>query len=89
MDSENQKMQKRLEEVKSKIGVLNFQKEQNDKEKVAIQQSLEKLGIKDVEELNKLIESKQATLTLTKKKFEEALVKLEENTTTLELKVKG
>lgn len=89
METENQKLQKRLNEVQAKINFINLEKARNDKEKQAIEEELKKLGIKDKAELEKIIEEKEKTLLLTKEKFGEALTKLEEKTLELENKVKA
>lgn len=89
MESENQQLQKRLNSVQAQISFLGMEKERIEKEKKTIDEELKKLGLKDKDELKRMLDDKEKTLALTKEKFEVALKKLEEKTTDLETKVKA
>jgi hypothetical protein len=89
MPTENELIQKRLNEVQAKINFLTLEKERNDKERKLIEEELKKLGISSQAELETLIKQKEESLALMKNKFDAALTKLEEKTNDLESKVRN
>ncbi len=89
MTETNQDLQKRLNEIQAKIKYLQMEEARNQKEKESIDAELQKLNIGSLEELEKLIKTKEEELVVYNTKFEEALKKLEIKTTELELKVKS
>jgi predicted nuclease with TOPRIM domain len=86
---DGKKLQERLNDVQAKLKFLQMKKEENEKEKQAIDEALKQLGIKNGEQLEATIKAKEQELVTLKTKFDEALKKLEETTTVLENKVKG
>jgi hypothetical protein len=89
MTETNQDLQKRLNEIQAKIKYLQMEEARNQKEKESIDAELQKLNIGSLEELEKLIKTKEEELVVYNTKFEEALKKLEIKATELELKVKS
>jgi predicted nuclease with TOPRIM domain len=89
MVEDNKQLQTRLNDVQARLKFLQMKKEENEKEKQAVDAELKKLGIENAEQLEATIKAKEQELVTLKTKFEEALKKLEESTIALENKVKG
>jgi hypothetical protein len=88
MTETNQDLQKRLNDVQATIKYLQAEKDRNNKEKEIIRTELEKLGIKDILELETVIKQKEQELETYNMKFNEALKKLEDKTKELEAQIR-
>jgi len=85
----NQELFDKLNEIKSKIDILQYQKEENEKKNKAIMEDLSKIGINSFQELQDLIEKETKELKELRDKFSTSLEKVSAAATELENKAKG
>lgn len=79
----------RLNDLKTKVDRLKFQKEQNDLNKIKLYEELKKYDITDIVQLKSTIDKETADISELNKKLEESLVTVEKKAQELENRVNG